>query len=275
MPRAATASLGIGERRSRAKGAGLEFADHRAYQPGDDIRHLDLQLHARLGEHYVRQYSVFRQLPVTVALDASASMDFGEPSKYALATTLAETIAFVGLAHGDLVRAAVHAGGRLALSDPYQGARRAPVLFDWIERHPPSGSGSLAHAVRLAESKLPRGGLLVLVSDWWADDIEDDIKMLAARGHEIVLVHISAPEEIDPTRLGAGGLRLVDSEDGGEIELPVEGRVIEEYKRAFERHRDGLKGVVLGQRGRYFAVTSGEDPARVILQDWRKAGFIA
>ncbi len=68
MPRAATASLGIGERRSRAKGAGLEFADHRAYQPGDDIRHLDLQLHARLGEHYVRQYSVFRQLPVTVAL---------------------------------------------------------------------------------------------------------------------------------------------------------------------------------------------------------------
>ena len=72
----------------------MEFADHRRYQPGDDLRHLDTHLHRRTGEHYVRQYEVHRQLPVTIIIDGSASMNFGNPTKFAFACGLASALAF-------------------------------------------------------------------------------------------------------------------------------------------------------------------------------------
>src|SRR5688572_19327830 len=76
------ATGGTGERRSKALGSGIEFADHRAYQFGDDIRKLDPHLLARLGRHYVRQYSVSKALAVTILLDASRSMGYGKPPKF-------------------------------------------------------------------------------------------------------------------------------------------------------------------------------------------------
>ena len=67
--RSAKATVGIGERRSNAKGSGLEFLDYREYQPGDDLRHLDPHLFMRTGARYVRQYAVYQQLPITIIVD--------------------------------------------------------------------------------------------------------------------------------------------------------------------------------------------------------------
>src|SRR5690242_1165013 len=72
--RHAVASGGVGERPSRQKGSGIDFADYRAYVPGDDTRHLDARLHARLGGFFVREYEVMKQLPVTILIDGSRSM---------------------------------------------------------------------------------------------------------------------------------------------------------------------------------------------------------
>src|SRR5258706_14510119 len=80
--RHAHATIGIGERRSRAKGSGMEFVDHREYQPGDDVRHLDPHLYARTGGYFVPQNSVPRQLASTIILDGSAPMHFGTPPKF-------------------------------------------------------------------------------------------------------------------------------------------------------------------------------------------------
>ena len=74
LVRSAKATVGVGERRSNAKGSGMEFLDYREYQPGDDVRHLDPHLFARTGGHYVRQYAVYQQLPITIIVDGSASM---------------------------------------------------------------------------------------------------------------------------------------------------------------------------------------------------------
>ena len=78
LVRSAKATVGVGERRSNAKGSGMEFLDYREYQPGDDVRHLDPHLFARTGGHYVRQYAVYQQLPITIIVDGSASMNFSE-----------------------------------------------------------------------------------------------------------------------------------------------------------------------------------------------------
>src|SRR5690606_20908473 len=87
-PVSALPTAGVGERRSRAVGSGLEFADFRSYQAGDDIRYLDRHVMARLGQKVIRQYSVDKQLQVTFIVDASASMACGEQSKLVRAVEL-------------------------------------------------------------------------------------------------------------------------------------------------------------------------------------------
>src|SRR5258708_11880258 len=92
--RHAHATIGIGERRSRAKGSGMEFMDHREYQPGDDVRHLDPHLYARTGGYFVRQYAVTRQLPIAIIVDGSASMNFGTPTKFVFPPRLPPPLTF-------------------------------------------------------------------------------------------------------------------------------------------------------------------------------------
>src|SRR5215471_6569209 len=126
LVRRAHATIGIGERRSRGKGPGMEFMDYREYQPGDDVRHLDPRLYARTGSYFLRQ------LPVAIIVDGSASMAFGSPTKFDFARGLASALAFAGLAGGDVVEVGVSAGNRLSWSPRVRGMRRAPVIFDWF-----------------------------------------------------------------------------------------------------------------------------------------------
>ena len=107
----AQASVGVGDRRSRAKGAGMEFASHRPYREGDDVRQLDARVLARLGQHYVREYFLDRQAPVYVLLDASVSMQSGRPDKLGHGILLAQLFGFLALASGDSCQIGVAGDG--------------------------------------------------------------------------------------------------------------------------------------------------------------------
>ena len=92
-----------GERRSRARGQSVEFADHRSYVPGDDFRYLDWNLFGRLDKLFLKLYEEERELPVRIFLDASESMTFGEPRKFDFARQVAAAIGYVALCGFDRV----------------------------------------------------------------------------------------------------------------------------------------------------------------------------
>src|SRR5256714_9895011 len=92
-----------GERRSRARGQSVEFADHRSYVAGDDFRYLDWNLYGRLDRLFLKLYEEERELPVTVFLDASESMTFGEPRKFDFARQVAAAVGYVALCGFDRV----------------------------------------------------------------------------------------------------------------------------------------------------------------------------
>src|SRR6266702_2332660 len=92
-----------GERRSRARGQSVEFADHRSYVPGDDFRYLDWNLYGRLERLFLKLYEEERELPVRIFLDASESMSFGEPRKFDFARQVAAAIGYVALCGFDRV----------------------------------------------------------------------------------------------------------------------------------------------------------------------------
>lgn len=267
------ATTGIGERRSRRKGAGMEFMDYREYQAGDDVRHLDPHLYARTGGYFIRQYAVYQQLPIAIIVDGSASMDFGTPTKFDFARGLASALAFVGLAGGDVVEVGVHARNRLSWSPRVRGMRRAPVIFDWLAAQRPVGSG-FGDALGDALPRLAHRGLVIVLSDWWVDDPETDLKVLGSLRQEIVAVHVVSPQELDPVQLGTGETRLIDSESGHEIELLIDGNVLDGYRTAYAAWQDRLRQQITNQLGRYLPVRSDTSLDRLLLHDWRRLGLI-
>jgi len=270
LVRRAKATVGVGERRSQAKGSGMEFLDYRAYEPGDDLRYLDAHVFARTGAYFVRRHALYQQLPITIIVDGSASMNFGSPTKFDFARGLASALAFVGLAGGDAVQAAVFAGGRLHWLPWMRGIQRAPLVFDWFDRHRPGGSG-FGRALADALPRIGHRGLLILLSDWWLDH---DVQSMSWPRAEIVAVHVPTTEELDPAKCGGGRTRFVDAESGHEIELSVDEGVLHAYTTALRNWQERLRTQMSYHHGRYFLVPTDTKLEHLLLKDWRRAGFI-
>lgn len=271
----AEASVGSGERRSAFLGAGLEFAAHRDYREGDDTRHLDARLLARLGEPYVRQYAIERQLPIAIVVDASGSMRHGAPDKFATALALAQVFAFVGLAGGDRVEIGLFADGQLNWSPRLSGASQAEWAFGWLAGQDARGTAPFSAALRLAAAHVPRRSQMVLISDWWDEDAEAALTLLGAGGHRILAVNVHAPDEIDPAPAGEGRMRLREIESGEEIEMTIDQDAVAAYRRLLSTWSDSLRKACLHWQGLYFHISSAVNVEHFFLRDLRAAGVIS
>lgn len=267
-------SVGVGERRSRQKGAGMEFAEHRPYYEGDDVRHLDARVMARLNQPFIRQYSVDRQLPVFILIDATLSMKHGTPDKFEYAKGLARTLAFVGLAGGDLVQMAAFSDGRLHYSPKVQGTFRASTLFDWLAPIEATGRSSFADGLAKALPHLRRASFVIVLSDFLVEGIDRALRPVDAGDHELLALQVNAPDELDPRTLEDGPLYLVDSETGAELELSLDPATREAYRTALADWSDGIRHEIRKRQGRYFALSTATPYETVFLHTLRGAGVI-
>lgn len=266
---------GVGDRRSRQLGPGMEFADHRPYQFGDDIRFLDPHVFARLGEHYVKLFSLQQSLEVTLLLDASASMGFGNPEKLGFAASLAAALAYVSLCGGDAVSVAALAGDGVARFPRLTGVQRSEELFGWLERRRPHGSTGLASAARSLAGSLRGGGLVIVLSDWLTDETETALRLFEAAGQEVVGIQVLSPEELEPERLAAGAVSLYDAEREGEaVQLTFDETSLHRYRDELRSFQSELAEALRSRGGRYLAVRSDQQLERVLLRDWRGAGLL-
>ena len=92
-----------GERRSLNRGTGMEFTDYRAYEPGDDLRHVDWNIYARLDRLFIKLFHTDEDLPFVLLIDNSRSMEFGSPTKLMCAKQIAAALGYIALAHADSV----------------------------------------------------------------------------------------------------------------------------------------------------------------------------
>lgn len=263
--RHAVASTGVGERRSKAKGAGMEFADYRSYIQGDDTRHLDARLYARLGDYYIRQYEVLKQLPVTLVVDGSRSMTSGNPSKLAVAQWLANAMGYLALVGGDTVQAAFWSGRRLAWSPRFHGVRRADRLFAWVEAVAPEDALPFEAAIGEVTSQLPRRGLVLLLSDLWLEQPPAALQALASGAAEVWAFQILAPEERDPPVQASGEVQVIDLESGETVLLAMDSAMIARYREALATWQDDLAEAVRSINGTLVEVRSDEDLEKVLL----------
>ena len=205
-----------GERRSTARGRSVEFADFRSYSPGDDFRLIDWNAYARLDRFMLRLFVAEQELPLSIFVDLSGSMDWGRPNKAATARRLAGAIAYVALASLDRVRLTVFADGPTSGGAPYRGRRAVAELFSRLQSFPVGGPTDYARLVWPIGRQRP--GMTVLISDGLGEtSIDPAISALARARQEGAVLQLLAPQEIAPD--WTGDARLKDSETGTEREF--------------------------------------------------------
>lgn len=227
-----------GSRRTPRRGAGLEFADHRAYVAGDDLRHLDWPLFARLGRPFIKTYEQEQDLPVHLLLDTSRSMAFGEPAKWWAAARLAAALGHVALASLDRVGAAFYDGDGLRLHEPARGQGAFFPLLRFLASARAAGEHGGGAALKL-HAAAARPGLTVVFSDFLDRDFEALLKPHLHRRHTLVLIQVLAPEELEPQF--EGDFELHDTETGVRIDASVGTRELAAYRERLEAHRATLR----------------------------------
>lgn len=217
-----------GERRSKRKGQSVEFADFRNYTPGDDLRFIDWNTYARLDRLFLKMFLEEEDLHFYTLIDASPSMDFGDPTKLQYAKQLAAALGFIGLVRGDRVKIQT-------LAEP---AGKAPVLrgrhmlwrmLEHLEQIEPDESIPLAEATRNFCMHNSGRGVVVLISDLMdKQGYEEALRYFLAREMDIYVIHLLSAEEFEPDV--QGDLRLIDSEDGDMAEVTISGPLLKRYK---------------------------------------------
>lgn len=221
--------LAHGVHPSALQGRSGEFDRHRAYQQGDDLRHLDWRLLARTDRLYVRRFRETSNLETMFVVDATPSMDFsgegGSPTKLRCAILLAAALGHVSRGAGDLPGLVVTGGpdGEPATLLPARAGReRWRAFLHALQRTGPGAPASLARAVELTGDLLPRGGRVVTLSDFLdEDDLPALVKatgQLRAGGAEVMAIRILTPEELGEA--GGDDALWADPEDP---ERPVPG----------------------------------------------------
>ena len=220
-----------GARRSTRRGASVEFADHRPYAPGDDVRRIDWNAYARLEELVLRLYVAEEDLTVYLWVDRSASMGFGAPSKLSVAKRLAAALAYVGLCGSERISVVPFAGDCDRPLPPTRGKRRIGHVLRFLDAIAPSGTTDLSVSVDRFLAKHPRPGLVVILGDLldpagWRRPLD---RLLSAK-HEPVLFHVLCTDDVDPGATGAGGdFALIDAESERRVEVSLDVRALKAY----------------------------------------------
>jgi uncharacterized protein (DUF58 family) len=263
-----------GERLTRKKGISIEFSDYRDYTEGDDLRHLDWNVLARLETATMKSYRDEEDLAVHVLVDYSPSMEFGEPVKQALASKLGIALGYVALAGGDAVYPR-----RLGIKEsplpPLRGRTsfvRLNSLYSATSPSAEDSSASLSGTLRAFAGSSARAGLMVLLSDGLDPALPTIIRILGGRGHEVCFLQILSDMELDPDL--EGDLRLLDAETSGAVEITANSFALKAYRENLERHNQAIRDAVLRIGGRYALVRSSQSIESIIRDVVKRDGWV-
>jgi uncharacterized protein (DUF58 family) len=275
-----------GERRSRARGQSVEFADYRTYVHGDDFRYLDWNLYGRLEKLFLKLYEEERELPVRIFLDASESMTFGEPRKFDFARQVAAAIGYVALSGFDRVSvipfpdpandastgpatrmAELAARGGLR---SVRGKKSAIQFFQNLGVLTAGGAANLNEALRRGALEARQAGVAVVLSDFLDPaGYESGLTALVGRGFQVDLVQILAPDELSPSSFG--DLRLVDSETGAMQEVTFGRFRLKAYRQTVQNFMQRLREYCKGRGINFFTASSNTDLQDLLLKQLRQA----
>lgn len=234
------------EQRSRDRGSGLEFKDHRAYAAGDDLRTVDWNVYRRLGKTFLRLFEELEDLPLYLLVDVSESGWFEQPPRARAGLRAALALAAISLGQHDPVGVYPFAEDLRVLVRPAAGKNRVLGLAQRLSELQPAGRTDLARSLATFAALRQREGLVVVISDFFDPAGLDAVTAaLGKLRHRLLLVRLKRAEDAEPSV--RGDLRLVDCESGASADVSVSPAVLARYRAAYARFEEGLANFALAR----------------------------
>lgn len=208
----------VGSYHAVFKGRGMEFAEVREYAPGDDVRTIDWNVTARMGQVYVKKFMEERDLTLLLLVDVSGSQRFGSQFlvKRDLAAELAAVLAFSAVANHDRVGAVLFTDRIEGYIAPARGSDHAlRIVRDLLATEPVATGTDLDGALRFAHQVMKRRGIVAVISDFQASGYERALGVLRRR-HDVIAIHLHDPRE---SELPAAGLVALKDPETGEVRV--------------------------------------------------------
>jgi uncharacterized protein (DUF58 family) len=265
-----------GERRSKKRGVSVEFADYRHYVHGDDLRFVDWNIYARLDRLFLKMFIEEEDLSLILAIDSSASMNWGNPNKFVFCQRLAMALGYIGLAnHNRVTLHAFDSSGIRPLSN-LRGRRRTQEMGKWLLNQQATGQSGFSDAMRSIALARQGKGVMVILSDFmFKEGFDKGLRYLAGGGYDTFCLQILSPEEIDPGKSGlAGDLRLTDIEDEDAAEITVSAALLKRDKENLNAYCGKLRDFCMRRGMMHLTIDTNTDISTLRMEYLRRRGLL-
>lgn len=291
-----------GERRSKARGRSVEFEDYRQYVPGDDLRHVDWNVLARLDRFFVKIFQEEQDLALHLVIDASASMDAGSPNKLVFAQKLAMALGYLGLVNNNRVTVTIFGTGSGASGvrrlEAIRSSRNVQRLSAFLlnetfvapkreQNENAAGVVTFSRVMKTIAAAKSGRGVLVLMSDLLVPEgYREGLALLGQMVQggvwDVTLAQVLSPGELDPLKetdgagnpVAIGDLRLADVETGRACEVTLTRELIAAYQARLAKYQNDLHAFAAARGMSHAALPSDSDVTRIMLEEFRRRGVV-
>lgn len=257
-----------GNRRSQAYGSSAEFADYREYMQGDDLRCIDWNIFARFEKLYIKQYVDERQLHHHVYIDASESMDYGEPLKSEAALRIAAALGFLSVQAMDKVSFfALGEDGCEDICHTIVGKNALYHAVNELNELEFYGDTDLCDSIKSYENPGKGKGVSFIISDFLTEsDWMSAVDWLLHHKRQVVLIQVLSPDEITPDINGKVWFmdtEAFDDEDERNYKTEITRASLKAYEEAFQYHQNMIKQFCASRNVDFMTVRSDESVERI------------
>jgi uncharacterized protein (DUF58 family) len=258
-----------GERRSKRRGQSVEFADHRPYVAGDDLRFVDWNVYGRLEQLFLKLFLEEQDLTVHIVADASASMSFGEPSKELFIKKLTAALGYVSLVNNNRVTISFIADGVTVQLANMRGRNYLDNMAECLLTTDCDGLSNFDDACRqLAAGRIGSGVMVVLSDFLFKEGYDSGLRRLIGRQYDLYAIQVLCPQELSPDL--SGELKLIDIEDADAAEITVSAALSKYYKRNLTAYCNELKDFCTRRGAVYVLANSADSVESLVLNYLRR-----
>ncbi|MHC4323023.1 MAG: DUF58 domain-containing protein [Planctomycetota bacterium] len=258
-----------GERRSKRRGQSVEFADHRPYVAGDDLRFVDWNVYGRLEQLFLKLFLEEQDLTVHIVADTSASMSFGEPSKELFIKKLTAALGYVSLVNNNRVTISFIAEGLTAQLANMRGRSYLDNMADCLLTAECEGLSNFDDSCRqLAAGRIGSGVMIVLSDFLFKEGYDSGLRRLIGRQYDLYAIQVLCPQELSPSL--SGELKLIDIEDVDSAEITVSAALSKYYKRNLTAYCNELKDFCTSRGAVYVLANSADSAESLVLNYLRR-----
>jgi uncharacterized protein (DUF58 family) len=273
--RGLSSHLFTGGYHSAFKGKGMSFSEVRPYFPGDDVRAIDWNVTARTGDPFIKVFEEERENTVMLVVDVSGSAVFGSHVQFKAEylTELCAVLAFSAIANNDKVGVMLFSD-RVELYIPPKKGRQhiLRIIREVLNVQPAGRKTDLSKALRYIHNGLKKRSVCFVLSDFLAENYEEELRVLARR-HDCIGIHCWDALERDLPDVGV--LRVADAETGEQIWVDTTSRRLRyQYRQSFEQHTADTQGLFRRAGADFLSVGTHQPYVNALLQFFTKRSKI-